>query len=208
MLQLKSGRVLLPLVAIALLPHGACFADTINLGFFQFIEGTDTTAGFNILNQTGPNASVFPNTSFPVVPPVPFSNLDLLINFADGSAEDFSPASGYFTLSAIDNLSFSGQQESGLFTNPISSAFLTGTFGVTTVTLNNGSSVTINPDFTAFVMDTNPLNNLQNGDFALITATTTIVAATPEPSLAILLPCCLAVLALVRRASLSRPVAG
>ncbi len=202
------ARVLLPLVAIALFLAGAAFADTINLGFVQFIEGSDTTAGFNILNETGPNASVFPDTSFPVVTPVPFSNLDLFVNFADGSAEEFPPTSGYFTLSAIDNLSFSGQQESGLFTNPISSAFLTGTFGVTTVTLNNGSIVTIDPDFTAFVMDANPSSNLQDGDFALITATTTIVAATPEPSLAILLACGLASLAIAKRASLSPPAAG
>jgi hypothetical protein len=203
MLQLKPARVLLPLFAIAL--GGTCLADTIDLAFVQFIEGSATTAGFNILNETGPNASLFPATSFPVVTPVPFSDLDLLINFADGTAEDFPPASGYFTLSPIDNLSFSGQQE---FTNPISSAFLFGTFGVTTVTLNDGSVVTIDPEFTAFVVDADPASNLQNGDFALITATTSSLAAVPEPSMAILLVCGLAGLAIVRRASLSRPAAG
>jgi hypothetical protein len=206
MLQFNPARVLLPLIAIAL--GGNCFADTINLGFVQFIEGSDTTAGFNILNETGPNSSAFPDTSFPVVTPVPFSNLDLFINFADGSAEEFPPMSGYFTLSTIDNLSYTGQQQSGLFTNPISSVFLTGTFGVTTVTLNSGSVVTINPGFTAFVMDADPSNNLQDGDFALITASTTTGVAAPEPSLAILLACGLAGFSLVRRASLSRPVAG
>ena len=205
MLRLKFARVLLPLVTLALGGAEACFADTINLGFVQFIE-EDTTAGFNILNETGPNSSAFPDTSFPVVAAVPFSNLDLLVNFADGSAEEFSPTSGYFTLSPIDNLSYSGQQQSGLFTNPISSAFLTGTFGVTTVALNNGSVVTIDPDFTAFVMDANPSNNLQDGDFALITATTFV--ATPEPNLAILLACGVASLAIAKRASLSRRAAG
>jgi hypothetical protein len=206
MLQLMPARVLLPLLAIAL--GGACFADTIDLGFVQFIEGSDTTAGFNISNETGPNSSVFPDPSFPVVTSVPFSNLDLFVNFADGSAEEFSPTSGYFTLSPIDNLSYTGQQESELFTDPISSAILEGTFGVTTVTLNNGSVVTIDPGFTELVMDADPSSNLQNGDFALITATTTAGVATPEPSLAILLAFGLAGLAIVRRASLSRPAAG
>lgn len=195
-------RVLPPLVMIAL--AGACFADTIDLGFVQFIVGTDTTAGFNILNQTGSNASVFPDTAFPVVTSVPFSNLDLFVNFADGSAEEFPPSSGYFTLSPIDNLSFSGQQQSELFTDPISSAILAGTFEAATVTLNDGSVVAIDPSFTALVMDTDPSSGLQDGDFALITATT---VATPEPSLAILLACGLAGLAIVRRASLSRRVA-
>ena len=206
MLRLKPARVLLPLVAITL--GGTCFADTIDLGFIQFIEGSDTTAGFNILNETGLNASVFPDISFPVVTPVPFSSPDLFINFADGSAEEFPPASGYFTLSPIDNLSYTGQQLAGLFTNPISSAILAGTFEASTVTLNDGSIVGIEPSFTVLVMDADPSSNLQEGDFGLITATTTgTVVATPEPSMEILLACGLAGLAL-RRASLSRPAAG
>jgi hypothetical protein len=207
MLRLKFARVLLPLVAIALGEAGACFGDTIDLGFVQFIEGSDTTAGFNILNETGPNSSVPPDTSFPVVTSVSFSNLDLFVNFADGSAEEFPPTSGYFTLSPIDNLSFTGQQESGLFTDPISSAILAGTFGVTTLTLNDGSVVEIDPSFVALVMDTDPSSNLLDGDFALITATTSTISAVPEPGLAILLACGLAGLAFVKRASLSRPAA-
>src|SRR5208337_480706 len=141
---------------------------------------------FNLLNETGPNSSPFPDPSFPVVTAVPFSDLELFVNFADGSAEVFPSSSGYFALSTVDNLSFIGQQESDFVTKAISSAILTGTFGATNLTLNDGSHVTIPPSFTAIITD--PLGSLQDGDFSLITASATTVAA-PEPASAALLAC-------------------
>jgi hypothetical protein len=197
MLQLKPTRVLLTLVAFVLIPAGACLADTINLGFIQFIGGTSGgTAGFNILNDTGPNSSPFPDTSFPVTTPVSFSDLTLKVNFTDGTNQTFLPASGYFTL-ASDHLSYSGGQESTFATDPITSAMLTGTFNTTNLSLNDGSLVTIPSSFTAAITD--PFGALALGDFSLITAfATPATTATPEPSLALLLACGLIGLALFR----------
>ncbi len=197
MLQLQPTRVLLTLFALALIPPGACRADTINLGFIQFIGGTSGgTAGFNILNDTGPNASPSPDTSFPVTTPVSFSDLTLTVNFSDGTDQVFLPASGYFTL-AGDHLSYSGEQETTFATDPITSAMLTGTFDTTSLSLNDGSLVTIPSSFTAAITD--PFGNLALGDFSLITAfATPATTATPEPRLALLLACGLMGLALIR----------
>lgn len=154
------------LCAFVLFSASQCFGDTVNLGFILFDEGPDTAA-FDITNDTGANASTFPDTSFPSVTPVPFNDLTLFVNFADGTAKEF------------DN--YSGQPESDFVTKPISSAILTGTFGVTLLTLNDGSMVTIDPGLFAIVNGTDPLGNLENGDFGLITASATAMVATPEP---------------------------
>jgi hypothetical protein len=194
--QLKAAKVLLGLVALAFVPARTCLADTINLGFFTFLETPDS-GQFDIHNGSGVNASVFPDTSFPSVTPVPFTDLTLFVNFADGSAQEFDPASGYFTL-AGDNLSFVGETD-GDFTSPISSAILTGTFEVTNLVLNDGSVVNIDPSFFAILTSSSGAGDIGNGDFGLIQASTTL-AATPEPSMAILLGCGCVALFIRRRA--------
>jgi hypothetical protein len=200
MLQ-KSYRIPFVLTLFAAIPVGSCFADTIDLGFVQFLQGSNTAASFNVLNDTGANASVSPDTSFPVTTSIPFTDLTLYVNYADGTADVFTPSSGYFTL-AGDNLSYIGTDEPSFVSKPISSALLTGTFGVTKVTLNDGSTASIEPTFTAQVTDSS--GNLQAADFAYITATTSSVppvSGTPEPRATVILPlCCVAALALFRRA--------
>jgi len=166
--QLTPAKLALALAAFALIPAPQCFADTINLGFMVFDQGQDTAA-FDISNNTGALASPFPDPSFPSVTPVPFNDVTLFVNFADGTSEEFD--------------SYSGQQEPDFTTKPISSAILTGTFGATQLTLNDGSTVTIDPTLTAIVTGTDPMGNLESGDFGLISASATAVAAAPEPSL-------------------------
>jgi hypothetical protein len=183
MRTLKNRSSLLILAAFALVPADACLADTINLGFVQFLMGSDSTAGFNVLNQTGPNGAPFPDTSFPVVTTVPLSDLTLTINFADGTTKEFLPTSGYFSL-ASDNLSFMGHQISDFVAKPISFAVLSGSFGATDLTLNDGSSVNIGPSFFEFITDSS--GDLKDGDFSLITGSTP-VSAVPEPAMTTLL---------------------
>lgn len=179
MLNLSLRPSLLVPAMFALFSVHACFADTINLGFVQFIMGSDTTAGFNVLNETGPNSAPFPDTSFPVVTPVSFLNLTLVVNFANGTTESFLPASGYFSL-AGDNLSFMGQQRTDFFANPISSATLSGMVGATDLVLNSGFVVGIGPAFSSSITD--PLGSLVDGDFSLITGATAI-SEVPEPGM-------------------------
>jgi hypothetical protein len=185
------------LLAFAFVPTLACYADTISLGFVQLLPGSNTTAGFNISNETGPNASPPGDASFPVVTSVPFTDLTLIVNFADGSQDTFGPSSGYFS-PASDGLSFTGAQEADFLTKPIGSAFLVGTFGVTDVSLNDGSTNTIAPDFVALVAD--PSGILPLGAFGLIQGATP-VSETPEPGLAGLAACGFALVFLRRKLS-------
>jgi hypothetical protein len=177
MLSLNLGRFSFAFLAFALIHGGACLATTVELGYIQFVQGPDGTAGFNLLNETGPNSSVLPNTSFPVTTLVPFSDLTLYVNFADGTADVISSASTYFSAAGI------GDQEPEFDSsiNPVNSAILVGTFGATNLALSDGSDVTIDPDFEAVMFD---FGNLQDNDFALITSSS---VATPEPRLDLLI---------------------
>jgi hypothetical protein len=184
-----------PLSSALLLLLGAaagCFASTINLGVIEVDPGSGDTAGFNIVDFTGLGSSVLPNMSFPAKTGVPFSDLTLYVDFAAGPSDEFPPGSNYFSAAGV------GDQEFDLTKNPIEAAVLTGTFGVTALTLNNGSHVTIDPDFSLIMV--NPPGNLQSNNFALITAT----VATPEPGLVTMLALGLGAIVLLRRRRLAR----
>jgi hypothetical protein len=190
MTKLRLARLPLALIALALIQAGGSFARTVNLGYIQLIAGSGTPAGFNILDETGPDSSVFPNMSFPVTTPVSFSDLTLFVNFSNGTDEEFAPTSHYFSVTGV------GEQEFDLPTNPINSAILIGTFGATNLTLNDGAHVTISPDFAA-IME-NPVGNLQNNDFALVAGSP---VTTPEPGLGALLAVSFGAMILLRRKS-------
>src|SRR5580658_2770053 len=166
-ISIRSSALLLFLGAAAV-----CFASTINLGVIEVVPGSSDTVGFDILNLTGLDSSVFPNTSFPATTSVPFSDLTLDVDFASGPPDEFLPGSNYFSAAGV------GDQEFDLTKDPILAAGLTGTFGVSALTLNDGSHATIDPDFSLIMI--NPPGNLQSNSFALITAST---VATPEPSM-------------------------
>jgi hypothetical protein len=187
-LQLKLARFPLALMAFALIQPGGCFGGTINLGVVELVPGSGDTVGFNILNLTGSDSSSFPDTSFPVTTSVPFSDLTLYINFANGTAEEFLPSSDYFSSSGV------GQQEFDLATDPIGSAIVTGTFGETALTLNDGSRARIDSDFGAIMV--NPVGNLRSDDFATVVGSTVL---TPEPGLDAMLAAGLGALILLRR---------
>jgi hypothetical protein len=195
MLITKLSLFPLALVAFVLIQADQCFADTIDLGFVQLISGSGPTAGFNIRNETGQDSSAFPDVSFPVTTSLAFSDLTLVVNFADGAAEEFDPSADYFSTAGV------GQEDFDLATNPIESAFLLGTVGANALTLNNGSNVTISPDFVLIITDPAG-SNLRIGDFALISAST---VATPEPALGGILAAGLYAVIFLRRRGIAAP---
>jgi hypothetical protein len=166
------------LLAVLGFMSAAASATDIPIGFISYdVVAPGNDARFDIVNETGPNSSPFPDPTFPVVTPESLTGLSLHVDFSDGSSSTFG--SSYFTLAA-DGLSFNGGTIpiGGANPKPID-ATLTGTFAVTTLTLNDGSVVTIDPTFTAFFSDS---PTLVDGDFAIINATTTGAVATPESS--------------------------
>ena len=162
------------LVALISLMAVAASADSIAVGIFSFDVTGLNTLQFDITNQTGPNSSPFPDTTFPVSSSVFLSSLSLTVNFANGTTQTFG--SSYFTLGP-DGLSFSGNPLSTL--NAITSATLTGKFSTTTFNLNNGTSVTVLQGFTVTITDPSG-GPLQDGDFGIIFASTG-KGTTPEP---------------------------
>lgn len=157
---------------VSLTPH-ASPSSAIPVGIFSYDVTGLNTLQFDITNETGPNSSVFPDTTFPVSSSIFLSSLSLTINLTDGTTETFG--SSYFTLGP-DGLSFSGNPLSTL--NPIASATLTGTFSTTTFHLNDGTTVTVNQGFKVTITDAS--GTLQDGDFGVIYATTSTTTV-PEP---------------------------
>jgi len=155
------------------------FADEIPIGFISYdVNIPRSVATFDISNQTGPNASVFPDMTFPVTTPVNLSGLSLTVDLSNGSVLSFGPS--YFTL-GLDGLSFNGGTIPIGGSNPQpDKAILSGTFSPTTITLNDGSTKTIDMSFSATILPSSP-PNLADGDFALINASTT-TSTVPEPN--------------------------
>ena len=156
----------LSLAGVLLVP--AANATDIPVGYVSYdITGTNI-AQIDIVNQTGPNSSTFPDTTFPVTNSVSLSSLSLTVDYLGGFSTVFG--SSYFTLNA-DGLSFDGGPlsilngpPSGLF--EAIDAVLTGSFSTTSFQLNDGTTVTVDPGFTATISDP---GGLMNGDFAIIT---------------------------------------
>ena len=164
--------LLLVATALGLLSTPA-LAGSVPIGYMSYDVTGQNIAQFDFSNQTGPNSSPFPDMTWPVTTPVPLTITSLVVNFMSGPPQTFGP--GYFTL-APDGLSLDGTPLSTL--NPMVSATLTGTFSVTNLTLNDGSKITILPNFTLFLSD--PSGTLQDGDFAVLYASYT--SPVPEPA--------------------------
>jgi len=154
-------------------------AAPIPAGFVSWdVTFPGNSGSFDITNQTGPNASTFPDTTFPITTTLHLSGLGLTVHFANGST--VVEPSSYFTLSA-DGESFNGSPIAIGGTNPLpTSATLTGTFSPVFITLNNGTTQTILSSFSATISPSAG-TTLADGDFAIINATTTTVTGTPEP---------------------------
>jgi len=160
----------------------ALWADAIPIGYVSWDVTFPGNAGqFDVVNQTGPNASTFPDTTFPVTTTIGLSNLSLLVDFSDGSTMTFG--SSYFTQNA-DGISFDGGPIPIGGTNPQpTEAILTGSFSALTIALNDGSTDTILDSFTASILPSSP-PTLADGDLAVIfanTGTTGGGSTVPEP---------------------------
>ncbi|MHB1675680.1 MAG: SBBP repeat-containing protein, partial [Acidobacteriaceae bacterium] len=159
-------------------------ASTIPVGYVSYdVTGTNI-AQFDIVNGTGSNSSPFPDTTFPITTPVSLSSLNLIVDYSGGATQTFG--SSYFTL-AIDGLSFDGNALSTL-NGPPSGLFgaigatLTGDFSTTSLSLNDGSTVTVGPSFSATIADA---TGLSDGDLAVIYASPASglpPPVVPEPS--------------------------
>ncbi len=163
------GRWLASLAVLFLLFGTRAAADAVPVGAVSFDQLSPGTSGalygIDVFNATqaggGSTVSTFLN----------FNNLALTVLLSDNTSQTIA-------LTAVDP---SGDSSSGaLFAaGDVVSATLTGTFLPTTVTLADGSVVTIQASFSALLTD--PIaGSVQSGDFALISANT-VVQGVPEP---------------------------
>jgi hypothetical protein len=166
------------IAALATSAHASSIPDfsPVPVGFIGYDVTGANVAEFDIVNFTGPNASTFPDMTFPITTPVSLMDLSLTVNFLGGQSEVFGPS--YFTLDG-DGLSFDGKQLSTLSGFPTglfdaTSATLTGLFATQNLGLNDGSSVQVFQGFSATISDP---SGLMDGDLAVINATTA-----PEPA--------------------------
>jgi len=194
------------LSSLALLLVGVVFTPPavadVAVGYISFdLTTPPNEAQFDVVNQTGPNASTFPDTSFPVLTTVDLSSLSLDVAFASGPDEIFGPS--YFTADA-DGISWDGTALSTVSAQPVGldgaiSATLTGDFSTTSLSLNDGSTLTIDPTFSATIADS---SGLQDGDLAVIYASSASSGpppVAPEPAPFILVGSALAALGGLRR---------
>jgi len=194
----------LPCTLAAALFVGSAFAPNLvaqnTVGDIQV--DTALTPGdvqLDINNFTGVNAGFGPDNPY-IVSTVDLSDLNITINLSGGGT--LSEPSPYFTLNTTasggDGISWCGTPEAASdFTDAIS-AVLTGTFVETVFDLSDGTSVTVDANFTATITDP---NGLTNGDFAYIVATDTGSGppVIPEPEPFVLVASGLASLAGFRR---------
>lgn len=168
------------LVFVSLVTSHAAYAVPIGLISWD-VTSPGSTGEFDIFNETGPNSSVFPDPTWPVTTSVSLSSLSLKVDFTDSSSTTFGP--GYFTLGP-DGLSFDGSPIAIGGTNPVpTDATLTGTFTPIAIALNDGSTSTISPGFSATIPFSS--GGLNDGDFAIIDAPA--LAPVPEPGTLMLL---------------------
>jgi len=166
----------LALVGAVFVP--SAHADAI-VGYVSFDVTSPPGQGqFDIVGLSGSNSSG--DATFPVTTTVGLSNLSLVVSFNSGPNEVFGPS--YFTADS-DGESFDGAllsltsgQPSGL--EGAIKAVLTGTFSTTSLMLFDGTTISVNPTFSATISDS---SGLANEDLALITATTGSGPPPPPP---------------------------
>ena len=153
-------------------------ADSIPVGYISFdVTTTGVTAQFDIVNQTGPNSSTFPDTTFPITNSISLTSLSLTDTYTNSTTQTFG--SGFFTIEP-DGISFSGPTIPLGGSNPVAaSAVLTGSFSTTTFVLNSGKTVTVGPTFSVLLTDSS--GSLQDQDVAFIYGQAK-GATTPEPA--------------------------
>ena len=133
-----NQRITRPILLLAALAMFSLYAsaDLIPVGVLMYDMTSGSTAQFDVTNQTGPNGSIFPDTTFPISSSEHLTITSLTVDFSDGSTTVFGPS--YFTLIG-DGLSFDGKTIAIGGTNPKPvDATLVGAFNEHTFTENNG----------------------------------------------------------------------
>src|ERR1700730_9484052 len=128
-------RALTLLCLTAFLISSTAFGGLIPIGCLSCdVRAPGSARKFDIVNETGPNSSPFPDPTFPVVTPVHLGSLSLFVDFNNGTSHTYP--SSYFTLAA-DGLSYNGADIpiGGGNPKPID-ATLTGSFTPTTIVEN------------------------------------------------------------------------
>jgi hypothetical protein len=173
-------------------------ADLIPVGYLSYnVTVPGALAEFDIANQTGPNSTTFPDTTWPVATAVPFKISSLTVDFRDGSSTMFGPS--YFTLGP-DGLSLDGSSIDISGSNPQpTEAVLAGTFTNSNFALNDAflvgvvvppgalanSTGTGNPAIVhpAGSCSSGPSTGcLQDGDLAVIYVAAKVGPPVPEPA--------------------------
>ena len=205
----KSLLGLLPVLLIGAAFAGHAHAGQLGVGFLSIDipddAGDPNSYEFDVTNFTGLDDS---GGSDPSTDPFPISTQlltnvsNLLVIAADGTTMLANLGSAYFSLDA-DGQSLTGGALGLNAANPPGSATITGTFSTTTITLEDGSVVTIDPTFTAVLTDGGGAA-LMDQDFVEIFATTTGTTppSAPEPGTWVMLGSGLIALAFSRRLKL------
>jgi hypothetical protein len=182
-----SDRLKYPLIAAGLAVAGslawsAAQAAPIPLAYISWDVTIPGSFGeFDITNETGPNSSIPPDTTWPVSTTVLFNSLSLVVHFSDGGTTTFG--SSYFTLNPSDGESLNGSPIAigGVSPQP-TEAILTGDLTPTSV-LVSGTRMTLDSSFdTATILPSSP-PDLADGDLAIINAEPAEVTAAPEPNM-------------------------
>src|SRR5271157_2747428 len=147
----KTLRYLVILLAVTTVSVSV-MASPIPLGFVSYNLTDPGFAQFFVINQTGPNGSVFPDPTWPISTSVNLSSLSLVVTDSGGGTTTFG--SGFFSL-ALDGLSFDGPIVGS--TNTYVTGVLTGTLSPTTFTLNDGSTFNAQPTFSATITNSSGL---------------------------------------------------
>ena len=164
-------------VAIVVGSSARASASPLSIGFISWDVNFPGNAGqFDIINMSGPNSTG--DALFPSTTTVSLGSLSLLVDFSDGSSHLFG--SSYFTL-GLDGISFDGSAIPIGGANPKpKAATLTGSFSSLSLTLFDGSTVSILPTFTASILPSSG-TVLSDGDLAIISAETTTGGPSPVP---------------------------
>ena len=175
-------------ISVAVLAVGFCLgtasiasATSLPVGFIIWDVNFPGNAGqFDIVNMTGANSTG--DATFPVTSTLAISPSSLHVTFTSGPASDFGPA--YFSLAA-DGQSLNGSPIPIGGANPKpTSAQLVATGSPLSLTLFDGSTVSIVSALTVGPITSPTGGPLSDGDFAIIFAETGTAPppAVPEPA--------------------------